>query len=85
METLIDEVGRRKFRIEASLRTDVDARNIQPLQIPRGLGAAHHPGDPMAPGWTKHAGFVGERPRKPADQASAEDSLDPTRPRGEEK
>jgi Tfp pilus assembly protein PilN len=85
IETVIDDVGRRKFRIEALLRTDVDARNIQPLQIPRGLGAARHPGDPMAPGWTKHAGFVGDRPRKPGDQASADDSLDPTRPRGEEK
>ncbi len=31
----VDDVQVRKFRIEASIRTDIDARNIEPLQVPR--------------------------------------------------
>lgn len=40
---IIDEVGMRKFRIEARIRDDADARHIEPLQKPRlaGLPTAH--------------------------------------------
>lgn len=31
----VDDVQVRKFRIEAGVRTDIDARNIEPLQVPR--------------------------------------------------
>ncbi|MBX3385314.1 MAG: PilN domain-containing protein [Phycisphaeraceae bacterium] len=31
----VDDVPMRKFRLEASIRTDIDARNIEPLQVPR--------------------------------------------------
>lgn len=79
VETVVDEVGRRKFRIEAVLRTDVDARSIEPLQIPRGM-AVHKPGDPLTPGWARKAGFVGQRPATP-EHATADDSLDPTKSR----
>lgn len=80
VETMIEDVGRRKFRIEAVLRTDVDARSIQPLQIPRGHGVARKPGEPMTPGWARKAGFVNQRPAS-GEQAAAEDSLDPTKSR----
>ncbi len=84
VETVVDEVGRRKFRIEADLRTDVDARNIHPLQIPRAMAGAVKAGDATTPGWAKHAGFVGDRPRRTGDErATAGNSLDPTRPREE--
>jgi len=84
VESVVDDVGRRKFRIEAALRTDVDARNIQPLQIPRGMANGHKAGDPTTPGWTKRSGFLGERPRMPDDErATVDDELDPTRPREE--
>lgn len=40
---IIDDVGMRKFRIEASIREDADARHIEPLQKPRlaALPSAH--------------------------------------------
>jgi Tfp pilus assembly protein PilN len=34
-EVIIDEVGLRKFRIEAQIRPDADARQIEPLHVPR--------------------------------------------------
>lgn len=34
-EVVIDEVGLRKFRIDARIRSDADARQITPLQVPR--------------------------------------------------
>jgi hypothetical protein len=51
----IDDFQMRKFRIEANIRNSVDARNIEPLQVPRlpprpGLaslnGAGHEGADP---------------------------------------
>jgi hypothetical protein len=82
IESVVDDVGRRKFRIEASLRTDVDARNIEPLQVPRSMAGAHRPAADGGPGWARRAGFVGERPRRARDEQAAanDDSLDPTRP-----
>lgn len=54
-EVVIDEVARRKFRFEAVLRPTADARNIQPLKIPRdGAFAGAQP-----PGWTKRLGIIG--------------------------
>jgi len=34
-DIVVDEVSMRKFRIEASIRTTADARNISPLHVPR--------------------------------------------------
>jgi len=52
----VDEIAMRKFRIEASLRPDADARTIEPLHVPR-LGPKpgatahldHNPLDPTFP------------------------------------
>ncbi|MBC7835563.1 MAG: hypothetical protein H7Y88_10765 [Phycisphaerales bacterium] len=38
-EVTIDDVGRRKFRIEAQIKPTADARKIEPLHVPRGLGS----------------------------------------------
>lgn len=53
-EVIIDEIARRKFRFEAVLRPTADARNIQPLKIPRdgAFGAVR------APAWTKRLGIT---------------------------
>lgn len=54
-EVVIDEVARRKFRFEAVLRPTADARNIQPLKIPRGDAFA----GAQPPSWTKRLGITG--------------------------
>jgi Tfp pilus assembly protein PilN len=60
----IDETVRRKFKIEATIRPSADARNIEPLKIPRndpfGATAVGPDGKPAArpAGWTKRLGFT---------------------------
>jgi len=67
-EVVIDEVARRKFRFEASLRTTADARNIQPLKIPRDDAFA----GAQPASWTKRLGITGGNV-KPEDEAAAEE------------
>lgn len=50
----VDDVSVRKFRVEASIRTDIDARNIEPLQVPR-LPA--RPGLATGPQVNEHADY----------------------------
>ena len=60
----IDDTSRRKFKIEATIRPTADARNIQPLKIPRndvfGTASVGVDGKPLAqpPGWTKRLGLT---------------------------
>lgn len=50
METKVDETPMRKFRLEAQIRVDADARRIEPLQVPRlRLAAMPGPGQPQSP------------------------------------
>lgn len=56
-DTTVDNAQLRKFKIEASLRANVDARQIEPLRVPRlaskpiksGAKALRDPMDPTAP------------------------------------
>jgi Tfp pilus assembly protein PilN len=45
-EVIIDQVALRKFKIEALIRPDADARQIEPLHVPR---LASRPGSPIPP------------------------------------
>jgi Tfp pilus assembly protein PilN len=52
-ETTVDDVSMRKFRIDAVIRTEADARTIEPLHVPRlnsmpGTGVAGAPVDPKS-------------------------------------
>lgn len=77
-EVVIDEVARRKFRIEATLRPNADARNIQPLKIPRGaafVSSVPGPdGRPPAqpPGWTRRLGITPGNVKQPDPAEAAE-------------
>ncbi|MCW5765645.1 MAG: hypothetical protein KIT68_06690 [Phycisphaeraceae bacterium] len=57
IETKVDETMMRKFRLEAQIRVDADARRIEPLQVPR-LRMAASPGVPPA-------GDTARAPHKP--------------------
>lgn len=73
----VDDVERRKFRIEAKIRPTADARNIQPLKIPRGdLAAIIQTGPdgkplPQPPSWLGKHGLL------PGKAAAAENEEEP--------
>ncbi len=70
----IDDTIRRKFKIEATIRRSADARNIQPLKIPRndpfGATAIGPDGRPVAQpaSWTKRLGITPGNPPRPRVQ-----------------
>ncbi|HYE03138.1 MAG TPA: hypothetical protein VD963_07875 [Phycisphaerales bacterium] len=66
-EVTIDEVSRRKFRIEAQIRPTADARKIEPLLVPRAAPVLAPDGTPIRGGdWLSRLGLT---PANPEDRA----------------
>ncbi|MBX3359282.1 MAG: PilN domain-containing protein [Phycisphaeraceae bacterium] len=84
----VDDVERRKFRIEARIKATADARNIQPLQVPRGGAfAGKQPqmgpdGKPMpnSPSWVRRFGLTGSKLEPKAPDAEGEEHAQADQP-----
>ena len=80
-DVVIDDVGLRKFKIEAVIRSSADAREIEPLHVPRLAssiaGAAFQKKSDPAEELLRQAGVKGKTPKstQPAKKTSKSKGL----------
>lgn len=81
VEIIVDEVSMRKFRIDATIKASADARNIEPLHVPR-LGPRPDSATTEARA-SSPEGAKGTKPRQTSLKPKV-NPMDPTLPREEQ-